>query len=40
MEGMGHPWDKLARHLTDVEVRSMLTGGIYIARGVYQPDLH
>jgi SAM-dependent methyltransferase len=40
MEGMGHPWDKLARRLTDVEVRSMLTGGIYIARGVYQPDLH
>jgi demethylmenaquinone methyltransferase/2-methoxy-6-polyprenyl-1,4-benzoquinol methylase len=40
MEGMGHPWDKLARRLTDVEVRSMLTGGIYIARGVYLPDLH
>lgn len=40
MEGMGHPWDKLARRLTDFEVRSMLTGGIYIARGVYLPDLH
>jgi SAM-dependent methyltransferase len=40
MEGMGHPWDKLARRLTDVEVRSILMGGIYIARGVYQPDLH
>jgi demethylmenaquinone methyltransferase/2-methoxy-6-polyprenyl-1,4-benzoquinol methylase len=40
MEGMGHPWDKLARRLTDVEVRSMLTGGIYITRGVYMPDLH
>ncbi|HWP11756.1 MAG TPA: methyltransferase domain-containing protein [Ramlibacter sp.] len=39
MEGLGHPWDKLARRLADVEVRSALMGGVYIARGVYQPDL-
>ena len=40
LEGLGHPWDKLARRLTDVEVDSALMGGIYIARGVYLPDLH
>jgi SAM-dependent methyltransferase len=40
LEGLGHPWDKLARRLSDVEVRSALMGGVYIARGVYQPDLH
>jgi SAM-dependent methyltransferase len=39
LEGLGHPWDKLARRLTDVEVRSMM-GCIYVARGVYSPDLH
>jgi trans-aconitate methyltransferase len=40
MEGLGHPWDKLARRLTDVEVQSTLMGGVYIAHGVYEPDLH
>jgi SAM-dependent methyltransferase len=40
MEGMGHPWDKLTRRLTDVEVQSTLMGGVYIARGVYEPELH
>jgi demethylmenaquinone methyltransferase/2-methoxy-6-polyprenyl-1,4-benzoquinol methylase len=40
LEGLGHPWDKLARRLTDVEVQSALMGGVYIARGVYLPDLH
>jgi demethylmenaquinone methyltransferase/2-methoxy-6-polyprenyl-1,4-benzoquinol methylase len=40
MEGLGHPWDKLARRLADVEVQSTLMGGVYIARGVYLPDLH
>jgi len=40
MEGMGHPWDKLARRLADVEVQSTLMGGVYIARGVYEPELH
>lgn len=39
LEGLGRPWDKLARRLTDVEVRTALTGGIYIASGVYLPDL-
>jgi demethylmenaquinone methyltransferase/2-methoxy-6-polyprenyl-1,4-benzoquinol methylase len=40
MEGLGHPWDKLARRLADVEVQSTLLGGVFIARGVYLPDLH
>jgi SAM-dependent methyltransferase len=40
MEGLGHPWDKLARRLADVEVQSTLMGGVYIARGVYEPELH
>jgi len=40
LEGLGHPWDKLARRLTEFQVCSALMGGIYIARGVYLPDLH
>jgi SAM-dependent methyltransferase len=37
-EGLGRPWDLLARRLADVEVRTTLLGGIYIASGVYSPD--
>lgn len=40
LEGLGRPWDKLARRLTDVETQRALMGGIYIASGVYLPDLH
>lgn len=40
LEGLGNPWDKLARRLTDVEVQTVLMGGVYIASGVYLPDLH
>jgi demethylmenaquinone methyltransferase/2-methoxy-6-polyprenyl-1,4-benzoquinol methylase len=40
LEGLGHPWDKLARRLTDVKVHSTLLGGVYVASGVYLPDLH
>lgn len=40
LEGLGHPWDKLARRLSEFEVQSALMGGIYIAKGVYLPDLH
>lgn len=39
LEGLGHPWDKLERRLTDFEVQSLM-GCIYIATGVYLPDLH
>lgn len=34
-EGLGHPWDRLAVHLHDVEVQTALMGGIYIASGTY-----
>ncbi len=40
LEGLGHPWDKLARRLTDFQVHSALMGSVYIGRGIYQPDLH
>jgi len=36
LEGLGNPWDRLARHLRDFEVRTTLMGGIYIAKGIYQ----
>lgn len=36
-EGLGHPWDRLAAHLRDVQVRTTLMGGIYIASGVCAP---
>lgn len=39
-EGLGHPWDKLAAHLRDVDVQSALLGGVYIATGIYRPSLH
>lgn len=39
-DGLGKPWDLLARRLADVDVSTSLMGGIYIASGVYAPDLH
>jgi SAM-dependent methyltransferase len=39
LEGLGHPWDKLAQRLAKLEVQTALMGGIYIARGVYAPHL-
>jgi SAM-dependent methyltransferase len=39
-EGLGHPWDKLAAQLRQVDVQTALMGGIYIASGVYQPASH
>ena len=36
LEGLGQPWDRLSAHLRDVEVRTALMGGIYIANGVYE----
>lgn len=37
-DGLGKPWDLLARRLDDVKVRTALMGGIYVASGVYRPD--
>jgi demethylmenaquinone methyltransferase/2-methoxy-6-polyprenyl-1,4-benzoquinol methylase len=39
LEGLGHPWDKLERRLADFDVQSLM-GCIYVAGGVYLPDLH
>jgi demethylmenaquinone methyltransferase/2-methoxy-6-polyprenyl-1,4-benzoquinol methylase len=39
-EGLGHPWDKLAQRLTNVQVRTAMAGGIYIVSGVYAPSVH
>jgi SAM-dependent methyltransferase len=39
-DGLGKPWDILARRLSDVNVRTSLMGGVYILSGVYSPDLH
>jgi SAM-dependent methyltransferase len=40
LEGLGRPWDRLADRLQDVEVQTVLMGGIYIASGVYAPRRH
>ncbi len=34
LEGLGRPWDKLAKRLVDVEVQTTWMGSIYIASGV------
>jgi hypothetical protein len=39
-DGLGRPWDMLARRLSDVDVQTSLMGGIYVLSGVYSPDLH
>jgi SAM-dependent methyltransferase len=36
LEGLVQPWDRLSAHLRDVEVRTALMGGIYIANGIYE----
>lgn len=37
LEGLGHPWSRVAARLVDFHVRQTLFGGIYIASGVFQP---
>lgn len=39
-DGLGKPWDMLARRLVDVEVSTSLMGAVYILSGVYAPDVH
>jgi len=36
-EGLREPWDKLAAHLADVQIRDALLGAIFIATGTYAP---
>lgn len=40
LEGLREPWDKLARHLRHVEVRTTMLGAMFIASGVYAPQVH
>lgn len=37
LEGLGHPWDKLARHLHEVEIHTELLGAVFVASGCYTP---
>jgi trans-aconitate methyltransferase len=36
-EGLGQPWSKLAAYLDDLQVQTVLLGGIYIASGLRKP---
>jgi SAM-dependent methyltransferase len=40
LEGLREPWDKLARHLRHVQVRTTLLGAMFIASGIYAPQVH
>jgi demethylmenaquinone methyltransferase/2-methoxy-6-polyprenyl-1,4-benzoquinol methylase len=40
LEGLGHPWSRLASRLVDFRVQHTLLGGIYIASGIYDPAKH
>lgn len=40
LEGLGHPWSRLASRLADFRVQHTLFGGIYIASGTYDPARH
>lgn len=40
LEGLGHPFSRLAARLSDFRVRHTLLGGIYVASGIYDPAKH
>jgi SAM-dependent methyltransferase len=40
IEGLREPWDKLAAHLRHVEVRTTLLGAMFVASGLYAPQVH
>jgi demethylmenaquinone methyltransferase/2-methoxy-6-polyprenyl-1,4-benzoquinol methylase len=40
LEGLGHPFSRLAAHLRDFRVQHMVLGGIYVASGLYDPAKH
>jgi demethylmenaquinone methyltransferase/2-methoxy-6-polyprenyl-1,4-benzoquinol methylase len=40
LDGLGQAWDKLAAHLRRVQVHTTLLGGMFIASGVYAPQVH
>jgi SAM-dependent methyltransferase len=40
LEGLREPWDKLVRHLRHVQLRTTLLGAMFIASGIYAPQVH
>jgi demethylmenaquinone methyltransferase/2-methoxy-6-polyprenyl-1,4-benzoquinol methylase len=40
LEGLGHPFSRLASRLKDFRVQHMVLGGIYVASGRYDPAKH
>jgi demethylmenaquinone methyltransferase/2-methoxy-6-polyprenyl-1,4-benzoquinol methylase len=40
LEGLGHPWSRLAPRLADFRVQHTVLGGIYVASGVHDPAKH
>jgi demethylmenaquinone methyltransferase/2-methoxy-6-polyprenyl-1,4-benzoquinol methylase len=40
LEGLGHPWSRLASRLANFRVQHTLLGGIYIASGTFDPAKH
>lgn len=40
LEGLGHPWSRIAPRLAGFTVRQVLFGGIYIASGTLRPRGH
>lgn len=40
LEGLGHPWSRLAPRLVDFRVQHTPLGGIYIASGTFDPRHH
>jgi demethylmenaquinone methyltransferase/2-methoxy-6-polyprenyl-1,4-benzoquinol methylase len=40
LEGLGHPFNRLASRLKNFRVQHTLLGGIYVASGIYDPAKH
>lgn len=40
LEGLGHPWSRIERRLSNFAVQHAVTGGIYIASGTYDARHH
>lgn len=40
LEGLGHPWSRLAARLANFRVQQALLGGIYVASGIFDPAKH
>jgi demethylmenaquinone methyltransferase/2-methoxy-6-polyprenyl-1,4-benzoquinol methylase len=40
LEGLGRPWSRLAPRLVDFHVQHTVLGGVYVARGIFDPAKH